>query len=391
MNRRGSRFHELLRDLRIQIESAFAPGEGLPTKRELASMHGIGTRTIERALKVLTDDGLVTIVPRVGYFKAKRSPGTASKSKVLTVGLLSRRSLDEWPTCEIYPALEDEARRRSIKIVRVPNPHVARHLVERNRIELSRVPWNSFEVGLLVEAEQTIRMRDPLLSNRKVIAVDYDATDFGMDSVDFANAAGGALAARHFLELGHTRFAITDEFTEGGCPSDPANMARRHGFECAIGQAGATLMPQWRLPVPRRASGSNGWYPFVVSTVAAWASLPPSKRPTAILVLDHDTLLKGKLIEVLSQHGLRVPHDLSIIAAGWGGKIFGGIEPSIDGVRLTCLDFDLSTLVRRTFDATEELAGEKEEHPKHPRRQPRIFLAPAMLRLGSSTSAPAQR
>lgn len=391
MSRPDTRFQDLLRELREQIDASFTPGESLPTKRELASLYGVGTRTIERALKVLNKDGLVTVRPRIGSFKAQR-PAITDAKRQFSVGILSRRSADEWPGCEIYPALEAEAQRREIEVVPFANRHFSRHTVGHNLIELTRAPWNKFDVGLLVEAEQTVRLRSPLLLNRKVLAVDFDASEVGIDSIVFANAQGGALAARQFLEHGHTRFAVTDEVTDRGYSTDPANMTRRHGFEFAMGEAGGTLLPQWRLVVPRRASISNR-FPFVAPTVAAWAALPPAKRPTALFVTDHKIFTEGKFFDELNRHNLRVPRDLSIIMVTWGGTVFGGSEPVYNNIRMACIDFDLNTLVRRVYDAAAELAEEKrapraDTEQKEPRRRPHVYLAPARFLPGDSIAPP---
>jgi DNA-binding GntR family transcriptional regulator len=67
---RDHRFQNVLDLLRRQIDSSFAPGERLPSKRELASMHGVGARTVERALKVLAAEGCVKVMPRVGSVRA---------------------------------------------------------------------------------------------------------------------------------------------------------------------------------------------------------------------------------------------------------------------------------------------------------------------------------
>lgn len=396
--RRDRQFQEVLELLRRQIESSFSPGESLPSKRELAAMHGVSSTTIQNALKTLAKERCVQIVPRVGCIRANARGVTSRglKRKKLTVGLLSRRPVKYWPRNEIYPALLNEAARRGIEVVPVANPNPYRRSAGRHRIELAKAPWNTFDVGLLVEADETIGASDPMLRTRRVLAVDNDATRHGIDSVAFADMHGGALAARHLLELGHMRFAVTDEFNEEGYPGDPAWMARRYGFESAVSEAGGVLLRQWRLPVPRR--GRPGWsggglgtgahHHFVKATVAAWASAPPSQRPTAFFSLSDNPLNEGRLLEELERHGLRVPRDLSLIIVTWGGKIFGGTEPEVNGMRLTCIDFDLAALVRRVFDAAVELAGRKPRRGRTRPDAPRLFLAPAALMPGQSTAPP---
>jgi len=55
--------------LRTAIQTGeFAPGDRLPTARELMSQHGVATHTVTSALKVLQDEGLTYSVHGRGTF-----------------------------------------------------------------------------------------------------------------------------------------------------------------------------------------------------------------------------------------------------------------------------------------------------------------------------------
>jgi DNA-binding GntR family transcriptional regulator len=59
--------------LREQIRSgALAPGDALPPILTLAREHHISTGTVQKALKILKDEGFVTSVPGYGTFVATR-------------------------------------------------------------------------------------------------------------------------------------------------------------------------------------------------------------------------------------------------------------------------------------------------------------------------------
>lgn len=380
MSRRDRHFQELLDGLRRQIDSCFAPGQSLPSKRELASAYHVGETTVHRALQILAAEGSVRLLPNVGSFRAGSAagrPGSGSKGGApFSVGLMTRHSAEEWPKFEIYPALLEEARKRKIKVVSIPNPRSFRATRKLAQIDLDRVPWNSFDVGLLVEAQHTISLRDPRLTAKHVLAVDQDATEFGLDSVTFSDAQAGIMVARYLMDLGHTRMAVTDDL------KDPARVARRHGYEAAIGYSGRAL---WRMQLPVHGTDENHRQ-SVKNTVLAWAAAPPPRRPTALFVIDTTPILYGKLLEELSRHNLLVPRDISIVVVTWNGKFFGGAEPRWNGMNFTRIDFDLSALVRRTFDAAAELAVEKLGHGVLPYRPPRLYLAPALLIPGQSTA-----
>ena len=59
--------------LRAKIGSGdYAPGERLPAIVVLASEHKVTTNTVQKALRILKDEGLVTSVPGYGTFVAER-------------------------------------------------------------------------------------------------------------------------------------------------------------------------------------------------------------------------------------------------------------------------------------------------------------------------------
>ncbi len=82
MSRRDFRFKNLLDVLRRQIETAMAPGENLPSERELALMHGVGPTTIHRALQVLSAEDCVKPRPNVGWYRAPAKGNPVSGSRM---------------------------------------------------------------------------------------------------------------------------------------------------------------------------------------------------------------------------------------------------------------------------------------------------------------------
>ena len=95
---------------------------------------------------------------------------------------MTPRTRDEWPEgWQLYAALAAEAARRGMDVVEIPNRYSGRRRSTpgRWRVELGRVPWNLFDVGLLVEAENTVKHAADALARRKIVVVDMDASDLG--------------------------------------------------------------------------------------------------------------------------------------------------------------------------------------------------------------------
>ena len=57
--------------LRERVEAGeWLPGEQLPTMREIAEQYGVSLATARKAVSVLAEEGLVTVTPGWGPFRA---------------------------------------------------------------------------------------------------------------------------------------------------------------------------------------------------------------------------------------------------------------------------------------------------------------------------------
>lgn len=61
--------------LRRQIEQGeILPGEQIPSLDRLASEHSVSRATVQKAIRVLIDEGLIETRPRWGAFVTERKP-----------------------------------------------------------------------------------------------------------------------------------------------------------------------------------------------------------------------------------------------------------------------------------------------------------------------------
>jgi LacI family transcriptional regulator, galactose operon repressor len=130
-----------------------------------------------------------------------------------------------------------------------------------------------------------------------VVVVDRPETGEQGMSVAVDDVAGGELAARHLIGLGHRHIAyIGDE-----AAAAPVH-ARVTGFRKAVAEAGADI----RLDViPAELTAEAGR-----EIGEMLAALPAGKRPTAVAAAI-DLLAIGAL-QAFLQHGIRVPDDISL-------------------------------------------------------------------------------
>ncbi len=116
-------------------------------------------------------------------------------------------------------------------------------------------------------------------------------------SVGSANWSGGVAATRHLIECGHRRIAIITGPDDMLC-----SLARLDGFRSAMGMAGLAVDPGL---VAYGDFHVEGGYRHALEMLGR------PDRPTAIFA-GSDLQALG-VLEAARVHGLRVPHDLSVV------------------------------------------------------------------------------
>jgi LacI family transcriptional regulator len=152
---------------------------------------------------------------------------------------------------------------------------------------------------LIPATEQSEPSRELQQSRIPAVLVDREADDLqGFDSIVVDNAGGARMAAEHLLELGHERIAII------GGPLDTTPGRERHaGFTSALAAAGVELDP---------AHDEDGRFNTEGGYQAALRLLGGRPAPTAIFSANN--LMTIGVLRAISELGVRVPDELSLIA-----------------------------------------------------------------------------
>ena len=119
-----------------------------------------------------------------------------------------------------------------------------------------------------------------------------------MTTLAIDDVAAGELAARHLIELGHTRIGYV-----GGVPTSDTSDRRRAGVEQALAAAGSALQPEHTTALG---------YTYRSARDAARLLLGRQPTPTAVVVGNVNAGI-GVLTEA-AQMGISVPEDLSVVA-----------------------------------------------------------------------------
>jgi DNA-binding LacI/PurR family transcriptional regulator len=176
------------------------------------------------------------------------------------------------------------------------------------------------------------------------------------------DTAGGALAARHLLELGHRSIGFIGDSTR-----DPfgftSSRDREIGLRAELARAGVVIPPEWV------GHGAHGRYE---ARELARAMLAANPRPSAIFAAS-DTQALG-VIAAARELGIQVPDALSVIG-------YDDIEAA-DYVGLTTVRQQLFESGRR---GAEILLSEIRERAEEP---PVVHLSPELV--VRATTAPAK-
>lgn len=151
--------------------------------------------------------------------------------------------------------------------------------------------------------EETNLLGDVKKNNVPVVIVGRDLTARGIDSILVDNEAGGVLAAGHLNDLGHTRIAVIRGPQEM-VDSEP----RWAGIQSVAAARGLEIDPDLVLQLPGLADPASG---FEGGLASAEKMLATGRPFTAVIAFDDLTALG--VVRGLSQAGLRVPQDCSVM------------------------------------------------------------------------------
>ena len=266
------------------------------TLAAVAEEAGVSLSTISKVLNGRSDVAPSTrsrveeLLSRQGY--ARRGGRASTKTDLIE---LVFHELDSIWSMELISGVESVAKEHGLSVVLTVSGD--QHSPDPDWIEgvMRRRP-----VGVvLVFSDLAPRYRERLRSRAIPFVIIDPSGDPSPEapSVGSANWAGGLMATRHLLELGHTRIAAITGPEDMMC-----SLARLDGYRSAMNSAGAPIDPRWVRFGDFHVSGGRD------HTVELLA-LP--EVPTAIFA-GSDLQALGAL-DAARARGLRVPDDISIV------------------------------------------------------------------------------
>ncbi len=265
------------------------------TLAKIAEIAGVSTSTISKVFNGRSDvsqqtrERVEALLTQHGYLR--RGSG---RTRSGLIELVFHQFESAW-SMEIIRGVEDVASEHGLSVVLTqsgtrhePGPEWVEGVIQR-RPEAVLLVFS----GIPDSARQALRTRDI------PFAIIDPAGDPAPDvpSVGSANWAGGLMATRHLIELGHTKIAAITGPEDMLC-----SHARLDGFRSAMSGAGIEINPDWVRFGNFYTSGGEQHARDLLAQV---------DRPTAIFA-GSDLQALGVLEACRALH-LRVPDDLSLV------------------------------------------------------------------------------
>ena len=270
--------------------------------KDIATAAGVNASTVSRALdpakrhlvRADTVERIETTAKRLGY-RGDRVAGALRRGTTGTVGVIVADLANPF----IAPIIHGVAQ---AIIPQQMLPMVIETGDDTGRFETSLAHVLSRRVDAVVVAGARFSNRAALEEASRhtpVIITARGLPGSSLPQVLHDDRAGGALAARHLIELGHTRVA------ELRGPDDVGNFASRHdGFTRECLDAGVEVV---QLPVlgerPTRADGER--------LTRVLLDLHGDDMPTAVFA--HNDLMALGVLSVFRERGVSCPGDVSLV------------------------------------------------------------------------------
>jgi DNA-binding LacI/PurR family transcriptional regulator len=280
------------------VDGDFAPGHFLPSERSLAKQHGLGNRTVRRALKLLESDALVVAEDRRGYRVLSRVNQPDRGCPLAFV--VSDPSLEDPIRSSFFRTMLAELQRaagaRQWSLLGVGRQNrTPGEIVEHLRAARA--------AGAVVDSIEPDLLSAIRKAGLPAVTADAWRDDVELDAVLQDSFTGGLQAASYLASRGHRNIGWLGLKLD---TDDTGLVVER--FSGAVGglsRAGIPLPDHLRMEVTQGSSEE--------AYRAARKMLSASDRPTAVLALWQGTA--DAVVQAANDLNLTLGKDLEMV--GW--------------------------------------------------------------------------
>lgn len=330
-HQRGSeKYSAVANELRRQIASGkLAPGSQLPQRGELEETFQVSKVTLQRAMNLLIEDGLIAATRRKGSFVTPHPPHLHRYALVF-----QRKPLGSESWLRFWTALVNEAGKLEAD---TPCRFFAYYGIDGHTDtddyrELARALREHRLAGVIYiavqnEAPNIPALRDPTLPRMTV----KSKPQAGWPAVTIGTDPFIRTALDHLAERGRSRV---------GFVTTPFLAQTRHDFFTQeVAARGMATHPYWLQGISLEASG------LARNCVHLMLHAGQQERPDALVITD-DNLVEAATSGLVAA-GVRVPQDVDVVAHA----NFPWITPSV--VPATRLGYDVRAIVEYCRDCID--------------------------------------
>ncbi len=282
--------------VQTMTNSADAKSRDTVTLLDVAHAAGVSPSTVsyvitgKRPISPRTRRKVMDSIRALGYQRpGEHTAPAGGRVGVLAVALPLHGEPDPGTEMEFISGATEAARARHFDLLLLTH--------DTGSAGLHRVSYSALaDAAVVMDVERDDPRVPPLMSSHlPAVLVGGDPAEYpGLSHVGFDHAAAGAACVAHLADLGHRSIAHLGPPGTGTRPT-----AFLEGFKSAAGRRGVRASSRSCEPSESEISPS-------VRTILT------EDAPTA-LVVDNEAALPFVLASVAA-HGLRIPHDLSVVA-----------------------------------------------------------------------------
>ncbi len=282
-------------------EGRFAPGQRLPSTKDLAAQLGVSLVTTHRAMQALEARGILDRVQGRGTFVTERSE---RRTRRLAVVLQPHASLADYYHGELLDGMSRGARESGAELLIQHATEPARRVVAAANGSSPDRPWGGHDAHLLINPLAAAAEAFARTLSEGVPSLLVGAHAEGMPHVDVDNADLVRQALEHLSGLGHRRILFV-----GGAGRLSNSRDWRESFIATCEQLGIDGSLRFEADSWRLTPEEEG-------QVAA--RLRGDDSPTAVIGAGYYLTLD--VYEIAGTLGLSIPADLSVIGVGDPGS-----------------------------------------------------------------------
>jgi LacI family transcriptional regulator len=275
-------------------------GRRRATINDIARLAGVSKKTVSRVINQSpfvrdeTRERIEAVITEWGYAPDPQARGLAFRRSFL-IGMIYDNPNPQY-VVNMQLGLLDGMRGSGFELVVHPCDRASPTFLADVRTFVERQKLYGVVLPPSVSEDERVAklLREIGCSYIRIASVELDKPEHMIVGHD---RMGGSQAARHILDLGHTRIAFIS-----GPPSFRSSHERRGGFEDALTEVGMSLDPDYVI---------QGAYTFESGTACGDALLAMTPRPTAIFA-GNDEMAAG-VLQSARKAGLMVPRDLTIV------------------------------------------------------------------------------